>query len=575
MKKRLALSLAMLMLLACGIPSLGMAGGGEAPAQTAEVTFNENGVSGPGMLPITREITEIEVFAPVSETFTEEGSTVLQEIEAATNIRIKIVERPISDTDANTTKNLLMASNNYPEMFLLNPPNGFTQSEMLQYGVKDGSFLPLNDMMAEYGYWLTEMYEEYPEFEKIMRAPDGNIYGINGASECGHCLAYPKLWIRTDWLETLGLEIPTTTDELYDVLYAFKTMDPNGNGIADEIPLTADVDETIDAVLMNSFLPYFPKVGQWINGANFCYADADGQVIFSGTQDAFKDGLAYMAKLYADGLVDIAAFTQTNAQGKVTICTEPYPVGAFVAMHLGQLIDTSIPELYANYHAIVPVAGPDGVRFAAYNPSINDNTKALGVITDKCKNPEAAFRLLDYMLNPHISYIKEFGVEGVDWNYAEPGQENIMGGEYVYEKIVNPTGSEEDNTFGDRRFYYGPRNMVIEERAKFAKAVDWEILNTDTTFTESRLESETYPLIPYFYEYILPNSLFMEADDAEEFTELASVINTYMMKSVAQFATGDLTVENDWDTYLSELERYNLPRFLELYQAAFDNYNAN
>ena len=67
----------------------------------------------------------------------------------------------------------------------------------------------------------------------------------------------------------------------------------------------------------------------------------------------------------------------------------------------------------------------------------------------------------------------------------------------------------------------------------------------------------------------------MEQDESEQFFELSSVINDYMIKSVAQFVTGDRSVDQDWDAYLSELERYNLDKMLELYQKAFDNYNRN
>ena len=42
--------------------------------------------------------------------------------------------------------------------------------------------------------------------------------------------------IRQDWLDKLGLKMPVTQEEFVDVLRAFKTQDPNGNGQADEIP---------------------------------------------------------------------------------------------------------------------------------------------------------------------------------------------------------------------------------------------------------------------------------------------------------------------------------------------------
>ena len=67
-------------------------------------------------------------------------------------------------------------------------------------------------------------------------------------------MSYPKLWFNYDWLEKLGLEEPQTTEELYEVLKAFKTQDPNGNGKANEIPLTGSIEWScaLEYYLMNS-----------------------------------------------------------------------------------------------------------------------------------------------------------------------------------------------------------------------------------------------------------------------------------------------------------------------------------
>ena len=52
-----------------------------------------------------------------------------------------------------------------------------------------------------------------------------------------------RIWMNMKWLENLDLEVPTTSEELKDVLTAFATQDPNGNGVKDEIPvLTNYVD---------------------------------------------------------------------------------------------------------------------------------------------------------------------------------------------------------------------------------------------------------------------------------------------------------------------------------------------
>ena len=77
----------------------------------------------------------------------------------------------------------------------------------------------------------------------MITAPDGHIYSFPWIEELGagkesiHSVNdFP--WINVEWLNKLGLKMPTTTEELKQVLIAFKTKDPNGNGKADEIPMS-------------------------------------------------------------------------------------------------------------------------------------------------------------------------------------------------------------------------------------------------------------------------------------------------------------------------------------------------
>ena len=84
---------------------------------------------------------------------------------------------------------------------------------------------------------VAKMFEDHPELRVLSTDENGAIYGIPN---------YRSLWPRTNrvlyinktWLDNLGLQVPTTMDELEEVLIAFKNEDPNGNGdTKDEIPL--------------------------------------------------------------------------------------------------------------------------------------------------------------------------------------------------------------------------------------------------------------------------------------------------------------------------------------------------
>ena len=66
---------------------------------------------------------------------------------------------------------------------------------------------------------------EFPRW-RFFTTPDGNIYTLPAFGECYHCSVAQKLWINQTWLDTLGLEMPSTTDEFEAVMLAFKNDDP-------------------------------------------------------------------------------------------------------------------------------------------------------------------------------------------------------------------------------------------------------------------------------------------------------------------------------------------------------------
>ncbi len=94
--------------------------------------------------------------------------------------------------------------------------------------------------------------------------PDGNIYSMPGGKMHSRMHVTQGIqYINTQWLDNLGLEMPTTMEEFYDVLCAFRDEDANGNGDPnDEIPFDF-CDSFYSSWLMNVAvswgLPLYPS----------------------------------------------------------------------------------------------------------------------------------------------------------------------------------------------------------------------------------------------------------------------------------------------------------------------------
>ncbi|MGV2788079.1 ABC transporter substrate-binding protein, partial [Clostridium perfringens] len=109
--------------------------------------------------------------------------------------------------------------------------------ELVNYGT-DGTILPLEDLIDQYAPNLKALLDRRPDIKSSITAPDGHIYGLPSWEE-NNLGTNPFFHvINKKWLDKLGLKMPQTLDEYTEALAAFKTQDPNGNGKADEIPLS-------------------------------------------------------------------------------------------------------------------------------------------------------------------------------------------------------------------------------------------------------------------------------------------------------------------------------------------------
>ena len=80
--------------------------------------------------------------------------------------------------------------------------------------IKDGVIIPLNDIFKEYCPNITKYLAENPDIDKMIKTDDGNYFAfpfIRGEDKLCYTVGG---FVRQDWLEELGMEVPATVDEL-------------------------------------------------------------------------------------------------------------------------------------------------------------------------------------------------------------------------------------------------------------------------------------------------------------------------------------------------------------------------
>ncbi|MFC5653580.1 ABC transporter substrate-binding protein [Paenibacillus solisilvae] len=500
---------------------------------------------------------------PVTMTFfAPQGKAPLEEndytklIEKKFNVTIKW---DLAPSDALTDRRqLLLASGDYPEVFL---EGKFSNTDLLTYS-KQGVFVPLNDLIDKYAPNIKAMMEKKPYFKEAMTAPDGNIYAIPRLNECYHCTYSQKFWINKEWLDKVGLKVPTTTDELYTVLKAFKEKDPNGNGKADEIPLTGAPNKSvwngnIDAYLMNSFI---------YNDNDKYLTLKDGKVDFAANKPEWKDGLTYMHKLYKEGLIDPASFTQNDqAVGQLGNREGDEIVGSITTALLSYLVNTYDAKITRHQHWVIvpPLKGPGGVQLAGTTQGVSDFAFA---ITNKASEAQqiAAIKIADYAFSEEGALNSEYGPsEGIGWKKAGADEKNIDGKPAKY-SYYNLPEQDPNKVRNDSWSLLGPKDLSKEFRDLFAAGQD--PLAGDGY--DTRLAQATNEYKRYAPAEVYPTGVFIRPEDTDSAAQLTTSIKDYVQSNMAQFIIGNKDVDKDWDAYVKGFDGLNLIKYIEIYQNA-------
>jgi len=394
----------------------------------------------------------------------------------------------------------------------------------------------------------------------MMTMPDGNIYGIPSVDSGGegHGMVSYKLWMNTNWLDAVGMAVPTTTDEFRAVLEAFKTKDPNGNGTADEIPLTG----AINTWAAEPYLYILNAFGYFDTNYYYLKNDKINPIL---NQDYLKEGLKYVAGLAADGLIDPAAFTQDIEQMGTIGNNEGVAIaGAVTCGHIGMFTSINDVERCSQYDNIPPVAGPSGYRAIPY-VKMSTVSGAAFVITDKCANPEVAIKFADLFCSEEWSVYAQVGAKGKNWDDPDAGTFGMDGttpAKYKYLKFETET----DVTLKDESWGWAMR--LIEPNWKNLFQVVGDI--NDPTNYEAKLYRNTIKLFEYAADVDTMMPLMYSEDDSAKLSQMQTAIGDFAKSAIVEFITGKRDIDSGWDAYLADLDRLQYNDMLALIQKNYD-----
>jgi putative aldouronate transport system substrate-binding protein len=405
-------NLAIVTILALAAATGFAAGEGEDSGSAGEYTL-----SPPGVYPVVQPMYEFDavtIYSSVESSGKPQDSKLTPYLEGITNVRVNFID-VIESGAAGEKINLMLASGDVPDVIMT--PWHINAQTTFQHGI-NGTFIRLNDIIDQHMPALKRELEKWPQYAAQLTMPDGGIYNLPELEAgCFHCQYSIKFWMYQPWFDKLGLSFPpTTTDELYEVLKAFKTGDPNGNGMADEIPMlgaTTGWNALPTNFLMNAFA--YTRRGTY---GGYLERASNG-VRFVANTPEWREGLRYIHRLYAEELIGRETFTQKNDQAKATIENpDTEMVGSFPAGWFGVMtVNGGGTGRFAHFKPIGPLKGPAGAQHVThFPPAIRYHT----FITPREEHPEIVAQWANWFYDDPLvaaSLSWDFLQEGVDWRY--------------------------------------------------------------------------------------------------------------------------------------------------------------
>lgn len=407
------------------------------------------------------------------------------------------------------------------------------RDDFMTYGM-EGAFEPLNDLIDQYAPDLKAVLDSKPSLRNYITAADGNIYFVpyiaDGAAAGGY-------FIRQDWLDALDLEVPTTVDEYYNVLKAFKTRDPNGNGKNDEIPFFDRATKGKEV---------FRLVTLWGGHSEEFYVK-NNKVKYSFMQPEFKDGFVNLAKWYEEGLIDAEVLTRGKKSRDILFGNNTggatHDWFGSTAGYNDKLVD-QVPGFN-----LQPIAPPMNTKGQIVEEFVRTPNKPDGwAIATQSKYKVEVMKYMNFWFTEEGRRLSNFGIEGVQYD--------MIDGKPIFKpEILNSSTNVLDQLWNigaqiPKGFYqdFEYERQWLNPIAK--KGIEM--------YMENGYLADAYPV------------LALTTDEKAAYDKVYTNITTYAEEMQQKWLLGAEDVESTWDEYITTLIEYGVEDLVATQQAAYN-----
>ncbi|OMF28161.1 MULTISPECIES: extracellular solute-binding protein [unclassified Paenibacillus] len=273
----------------------------------------------------------------------------------------------------------------------------------------EGAFLELTDWLPKY----PNLFASYPLEHEAMKIlnPKDKVYGIPEIS----WIVRDTVQIRKDWLDKLGMKVPTaeefTVDKYYEIAKAFAQQDPDGNGKNDTIGFAGGYDIE-NLALRNAF------------GIANPWMKKDGKLIPHQSQvEEYKAFLKFMNKAYDEGVLDRDFMLRKSTE--LDELKKSNKLGIFsyhnnYKIEIESAVKKAFPDTNPEIVAMAPPIGPNGYR-GNPNASFGTTKRVINAKADEEKI-DRILQILDWWVTDEGTQIMKNGIEGIHYKKGDDGK---------------------------------------------------------------------------------------------------------------------------------------------------------
>ena len=508
---------------------------------------------GESIFPLEEKVTLTGMISYPPSTESEPNNrTIFKRLEEKTNVHIDWTAIQSDQWGDKITLN--MANLNTLTDFVFSA--GFSDSDLLRYADQE-VIIPLEEYIDTCMPNLKKVFDEYPEYRTMCEDEDGHIWALPWIEQLGsektaiQTVDYMS-YINKKWLDFLGLEIPTTVDEFEEVLIAFRD---HASEIQSEfgiegsiIPMSFIMNDggQDPCILINGFGEGY---GDPDKGRHIAVTD-DLEVICTATQEGFKDGMAWLHKLYEENLIDPEAFTQEWSTYVSKGKSGRYGVAfSWDIANIDNLTDwVPLPALTADVRNITPQNGSFTSGF----------DRGRCVVTCIAEDPELVCAWLDVMYDPFQSPQNNWGTYGEDDDFDIFVLGENADGEPMLQHA--PLGDASPVEVREAEAVGGPLAILDEYYGVYVTCPD------DAQYRLDWIKDIYTPDMNT--KYVYPN-VFMNMDDTEELSNLQADITKTINAAKSNWVMNGFS-DADWEQFKDDLDAYGLEDFLAIYQKYLD-----